>query len=196
MWYVHRFFGEIRALRNTLVAEIEASKEDSISVLEVAAGSGGLLAYISERARPKRLTQIGLEVSADAARSIAENGSLAVRGNGLELPFADKSVDFAFSTLFLHHLDEEKAKVLMREMHRVSRRKFFIVDLDRRPLPYFLYRSFGTFLLQRFTRDDGALSIRRAYRASELEKIAQSAGLKQFTISNSAINRLVLSADG
>jgi len=196
MWYIHRFFGEIRALRNTLVAEIERTKENSLSVLEIAAGSGGLLAYLDERIHQKRLTRIGLEMSADSASLIAKNGSIAVRGNGLELPFADKSVDFAFSTLFLHHLDEMNATQLIREMRRVVRRKFFIIDLDRRALPYLLYRTFGTLMLQRFTRDDGALSIKRAYRACELERMAESAGLKQFSISTSAINRLVLSADG
>jgi ubiquinone/menaquinone biosynthesis C-methylase UbiE len=196
MWYIHRFFGEIRALRNTLVDEIERTKENSLSVLEVAAGSGGLLAYLNERVHQKQLTRIGLEISADSVSLIAKNGSIAVRGNGLQLPFADKSVDFAFSTLFLHHLDERNASQLIREMHRVVRRKLFIIDLDRRALPYLLYRSLGTLLLQRFTRDDGALSIKRAYRACELERIAESAGLQRFTISTSAINRLVLSADG
>ena len=108
MWYIHRFFGEVRALKSSLVAEIERTKENSLSVLEIAAGSGGLLAYLSAQVHQKRLTQIGLEMSADSASLIAKNGSIAVRGNGLELPFADKSVDFAFSTLFLHHLDEAK----------------------------------------------------------------------------------------
>jgi len=196
MWFIHRFFGEVRALRNTLVAEIESTHESSVSVLEIAAGSGGLLAYLKQRIRRSKLTRIGLEISADSTLSIADNGCIAVRGDGLDLPFANNSVDFVFTTLFLHHLDEAQAIQLMSEMDRVARRKFFIIDLDRRPVPYLLYRLFGAILLQRFTRDDGALSIRRAYRRRELEAIAIKAGLKQFKVKRSAINRLVLVGGG
>lgn len=196
MWYIHRFFGEVRALRKTLVAEIESTHESSVSVLEIAAGSGGLLAYLKQRIRRKKLMQIGLEISVDSTLSIAGKGSIAVRGDGLDLPFADNSVDFVFTTLFLHHLDELQATQLMSEMDRVARRKFFIIDLDRRPVPYLLYRFFGAILLQRFTRDDGALSIRRAYRRCELEAIAMKAGLKQFDVKRSAINRLILVGGG
>lgn len=196
MWYIHRFFGEIRALRKTLVREIELTDANSISVLEVAAGSGGLLEYLDRRIRGKRLLRIGLEISADSSASIRLNGSLAVIGDGLDLPFADKSVDFVFTTLFLHHLDESRAKQLMSEMNRVARRKMFIVDLDRRAFPYFLYKAFGKILLQRFTRDDGTLSIKRAYRLDELEHMAKCSGLTRFKISRSAINRLILIAEG
>jgi SAM-dependent methyltransferase len=195
MWYIHRFFGEIRALRRTLVREIDRSDARSVSVLEVAAGSGGLLAYLNQRIRGKQLMGIGLEMSADSSVSIATNQSLAVRGDGLKLPFADKSVDFVFTTLFLHHLDESRGRQLMSEMNRVARRKIFIIDLDRRAIPYHLYKTFGRILLQRFTRDDGALSIKRAYRVDELEHMAKSSGLTRFTISRSAINRLILVAE-
>jgi len=195
MWFIHRFFGEIRALRKTLVGDIAGNSDGRLTVMEIAAGSGGLLTYLRERLPRLNLRCIGLEISHDSAGSIAANGHLAVRGDALLLPFADNSVDYVFCTLFLHHLDTDEAARMVGEMRRVARRKLVVIDLDRRPIPYFIYRVIGTLLLQSLTRQDGALSIKRAYRACELGEIAKRSGLTDFHISKSAINRLILHAD-
>ena len=194
MWFIHRAFGEVRALRRTLVADIERSALSSPVVLEIAAGSGGLLKYL-QRATHKRLRTIGLEISDEAARSIAKTGSMSILGDALRLPLAEGSVDHVFTTLFLHHLNEEDGARLLSEMARVARRTIHVIDLDRRLMPYLLFRIFGTVLLQRFTRDDGALSIKRAYRPAELERLARAAGLTRFTVIRSAVNRTVLVAE-
>lgn len=195
MWFIHRFFGEIRALRKALVGDIAGNSNGTLTVMEIAAGSGGLLTYLAERTPRLNIRCIGLEISHDSAGTIAKNGHLAVRGDAVLLPFADKSVDYVFCTLFLHHLDSDEAPRMIGEMRRVARRKIVVIDLDRRPIPYLLYRVFGTLLLQSLTRQDGALSIKRSYRASELREIAERSGLKGFHISKSAINRLILHAD-
>jgi ubiquinone/menaquinone biosynthesis C-methylase UbiE len=195
MWMVHRFFGEVRALRKTVLTDIANIARTQITVLELAAGSGRLLKFIRESAIPKELKCVGLELSQESANSIEENGLTAVRADATELPFADDSFDLVFCTLFLHHLSDAGAASLLREMHRVASRKIYVIDLDRRAVPYYLYKLFGTMLLQRFTRDDGALSIKRAFSPTELRQIAKRSGLRNVEIERSAINRLVLTAE-
>jgi len=195
MWFIHRLFGETRALRKSVLREINSNGTNRVYVLDVAAGSGGLLNFLRYASRGKNVSYYGIEMSPDSARSIARNGNIAVRGDALSLPFADASIDIAFCTLFLHHLNQDDAITMLRELRRVSRRKFFVIDLDRRILPYLAYKFLGRFLLQRFTRQDGALSIKRAYRADELRKIAQRSGLEQVSIERSAVGRLILSAE-
>jgi ubiquinone/menaquinone biosynthesis C-methylase UbiE len=195
MWYIHRLFGEVRALKQTLVQEMNQDHLFTVSVLDVAAGSGALLEFVLNEAAAENVLAVGAESSGDAACSIRSKGIPVVQCNALALPFAPKSFDYVFCTLFLHHLSSTRAADALAEMASIARQKIFVIDLDRRAIPYFAYRFFGRFLLQRFTRDDGALSILRSYRPRELEDIARRAGLRNFEIRRSAINRLVLSAN-
>ena len=194
MFFIHRIFGEVRALRQSLVKEIQTLPSSSVSVLDVAAGSGDLLSYLRDRTPHKDISVVGAECSAEATKWISSKGITAVRCDALQLPFAADSFDFVFCTLFLHHLNEIDAAELLRQMARVARLRFFVIDLDRRPLPYYAYKILGSVFLQPFSRDDGALSILRSYREDELKHLAERAGVRNVEVRHSAVNRLILSA--
>lgn len=193
MWYIHRFFGEIRALRRTLIADIKKSASNRVSVLDVGAGSGGLLLALKARLDGVESFTVGIELNAAAAESMKAPSIDAVRANAMSLPFADSSFDYAMCSLFLHHLNENAATELLREMARVTRHRIYVIDLNREPIPYYFYKLFGRIFLQRFTVEDGALSIRRAYRPEELLELSEAAGLTSVRITRSKLNRLVLS---
>jgi ubiquinone/menaquinone biosynthesis C-methylase UbiE len=195
MWFLHRLFGEVRALKNSLIADFSNERSEGLSVLEVGAGSGEILKYVKDSLGSEVLKCVGLEISEESACEISANGLPAVRANATELPFPDQSFDYAYCTLFLHHLDAADATKLLREMRRVAKRRIYVVDLDRRAVAYFLYKFLGYAFLQKFTRQDGALSIKRAYRATELRELARLSGLKDIVVERSAINRLVLKAN-
>lgn len=196
MWYIHRVFGEVRALKKSVIGEISALGKQKVSVLDVAAGSGELLNYIKEGSKQAEIFGVGIEASTEGTRLIGSHGIEVVQCDALALPFDADSFDFVYCTLFLHHLDESQAAQMIAQMARVARRKFFVIDLDRNPIAYFAYRAIGSILLQRFTRDDGALSILRSYRHNELRRIALKAGAKNIEIRRSAVNRLIMSATG
>lgn len=193
MRLIHGFFGEIRALKRTLLRDIEHWTEDAISILDVGAGNGDLLARIAKLI-DGRLFTVGVELSAEAAAAIREGGATAVQGDGLRLPFVDASFSYAFATLFLHHLDDEDAVKLLREMARVTRGKIFVVDLNRDKTAYRLYKLFAPLFFQPLTVEDGALSILRSRTPDELCQLAERAGLQKVEIVHSRLNRLVLSA--
>ncbi len=196
MWFIHRLLGETRALRRTLIRDISTRKDDRISILDVGAGSGTLLNYLKSKLPGRKIHSIGLEMSAESTYGIAGNGHLAVRGNALSLPFADNSVDYVFCTLFLHHLSDTAATGLIIEMQRVAKRKMIVIDLERSGSSYIMFRLLGTLFLQPFTRDDGSLSIKRAFRLDEMEKLASDSGIEKFKVERSAIGRLILTANG
>src|SRR2546421_12643420 len=62
---VNRWLGDTRALRNTLLKDIEAENLQSFSVLDVGAGSGELLRVVATWAQDtKRTTRlVGLELN-------------------------------------------------------------------------------------------------------------------------------------
>ncbi len=88
-----------------------------------------------------------------------------------------------------------KAVELLREMNRVARRRIFVVDLHRSPIGYYFFQMAGRILFQRFTREDGALSILRSFVPHELSQLAADAGLADVNVSRSWAYRLVLSGN-
>ncbi len=193
MVFIHSFLGEKRALRNSLLAE--AAKENrEVSILDVGAGAGEMLEYIAGSKSLENRILVGCEINEQAAASIYNKGFLSVRCDSMALPFADGSFDYVFCSLFLHHLPSEKAVENLTEMRRVARKQIFVIDLRRSAIAYYFYKIVGRLLLQRFTLEDGALSILRSFTPEELLVVAERAGLSEIKVVRSAAYRLILSA--
>jgi ubiquinone/menaquinone biosynthesis C-methylase UbiE len=199
---VNEWLGDAKALRASLLKEIETQDLRSFSVLDVGAGSGELLRVAAgwARAAGREATLLGLELNEHSARAIKDESKefaeiLSVRASGLELPFSDHSVDYVISSLTLHHFDDEGAVNLLREMGRVARRGIFVIDLHRNPVAYFFYTTLGHLILHnRLIREDGALSILKSFKPDELAKLGQQAGLGNVAVAKHFPSRLVLSA--
>jgi ubiquinone/menaquinone biosynthesis C-methylase UbiE len=176
--FINKYLGDRRALKKTLLREIESENLREFSVLDVGSGSGELLRTIAEFARDSELKAelVGIDLN-EISASTAQTKSLdypeifSVRGNALTLPFAEGSFDYAISSLFFHHLTDKQIPVVLSEMSRVSRRGIFVIDLHRHPLAYVLYKLFCfTFRISPLVRQDGSLSILRGFRPKELKQ--------------------------
>ncbi|HEV2801008.1 MAG TPA: methyltransferase domain-containing protein [Pyrinomonadaceae bacterium] len=200
---INEWLGDARALRRSLVPEIERAGLSEFSLLDVGAGSGELLRVAARLARgrgwrPTRL--VGLELNERSARAILEESHEfaeigAVRGDAFQLPFKDDAFDYVICSLFTHHFRDEGVVAILGEFKRVARRRLFVIDLHRHALAYALYRTVGRlFLRNRLIREDGALSIRRSFRAGELRRLAAAAGLRRVEVRRRFPFRLVLSA--
>ena len=194
MRLIHRVFGEIRALRNSLLPIVRASGESKVSILDVGAGSGELLRAVRKWLGEKA-TLVGVEINVDAAKAIGRgDGNLnALRADALRLPFADNSFDHAFCSLFLHHLTDVQAVAMLHEMSRVAKKRIFVIDLRRSPVAYYFFRFTSRLFLQRFTSEDGSLSILRSFTPVEMRQLAEKAGLVDIEVKRSWAYRLVLS---
>jgi SAM-dependent methyltransferase len=195
--WINRWLGDLRALRLSLRDELSDWGRHRISVLDVGAGSGELLKAAGEAIGERGSFLVGAELNGDAARSMAkreaEFGVVAVQCDALQLPFANGSFDFVISSLFLHHLDDQQALTLVKEMGRVARKRFFIIDLHRHPAAYYIYETFGPLVLQRFTVEDGSLSILRSFKPDELIRLAKTARITNALVQRRFPFRLVLS---
>jgi ubiquinone/menaquinone biosynthesis C-methylase UbiE len=196
MRYIHGFFGELRALKKTLLKEIALTGEKRVAILDVGAGNGYLLGEIAKLTHGRHTFFTGADIGFESAISVRAFGAAAVQCDALRLPFGNDSFDHAFCTLFLHHLDDREAVKLLTEMARVSRGKIFVVDLNRDRTAYYLYKLFAPIFFQRLTVEDGALSILRSRTPDELRHLAEAASLQQIVIVHSRLNRLVLSGVG
>ena len=198
--FINRYLGDGRALKKSLLHEIDECDLREFSVLDVGCGSGELLRMIAEfAANSKRkcsLTGIDLNpISSATTRSqSSEFPEIAsVQGDAFQLPFADGAFDFAISSLFFHHLTDEQIPIVLKEMSRVTRRGLFVIDLHRDPVAYVGYKLFCVaFRISELVRHDGSLSIRKGFRAGELSGFAANAGLVSFADTQVSPGRVVL----
>lgn len=199
---INRYIGEYHALKSTLLAEVKRAGLPEFSVLDIGAGSGELLRLTARFAREndKKAKLTGLELNFAAAKEILSESKEfenidSVRGNALQLPFADGAFDYVMCSLFTHHLSDENIVELLKEMQRVAQRGIYAIDLHRHPLAYFLYTTVGKiFLKGRLVRHDGALSILRAFKADEMKQLAARAQLQNAKVTRHFPFRLVLQA--
>jgi ubiquinone/menaquinone biosynthesis C-methylase UbiE len=200
---VNRWLGDTRALRNSLLKDVEAAQLQTFSVLDVGAGSGELLRVIAEWGNEtKRATRlVGLELNERSAREIVEGSQQypqisSVRGDAFQLPFYDKQFEYVICSLFTHHFRDPQVVHLLHEMTRVARRKIFVIDLHRSVVAYIFYTTIGKlFLHNRLIREDGALSILRSFTPDEFTALGHKAKLKNVTVEEHFPSRLVLSAE-
>jgi ubiquinone/menaquinone biosynthesis C-methylase UbiE len=196
MRWINRLAGDSRALK-VAIRETLDGDERRVSILDVGAGGGELLKTAYETLGEGSFL-VGAELNERAAKAIqgrsAEFGVHSIRCDAMHLPFADNSFDLVISSLFLHHLDDDQARSLLREMARVAARRLIVIDLHRHPIAYYFYRFFSRLVLQRFTQQDGALSIMRSYRPDELRELAADSKLADPKVHRSFPFRLVLSA--
>lgn len=156
---------------------------EEFSVLDVGAGTGQLLGVIAEFARKgrRRARLIGLDLNPLAVREIASESSKydeisAIQGDALGLPFADNAFDYAFCSLFTHHLNDEQIPAALAEMSRVARRGVFVIDLERSRVASYLYKLFCfAFRISPLVTQDGALSVRKGFTKSELLAFSRTA---------------------
>jgi len=201
--FINRFLGDRKALYNSLIEDVKRKNLKAFTVLDVGAGSGYLLKVIAEWARKnsRKVMLVGLEINERAARAILGESAVyteirAVRADALKLPFRDGAFDYVICSLFIHHFHEQEIVKIFNEMTRVASEKIIVIDLERHWLAYYLYLIFSrVFLKNRLVREDGALSIKRGFLKTELEKLAKQADLKNVKITTSSPFRLVLSAE-
>jgi len=200
---VNQWLGDTKALRNSLLKEIEAAELQAFSVLDVGAGSGELLrviaAWANESNRSARL--VGLELNERSAKEIVEGSAQypqisSVRGDAFRVPFADKQFEYVICSLFTHHFRDPQVVELLQEMVRVARRKIFVIDLHRNVVAYTFFTTIAKlFLHNRLIREDGALSILRSFTPEELKRLGRKAELKNVAVEEHFPSRLVLSAE-
>lgn len=199
---INRWLGDVSALRRSVLTDIERDGAHAFTLLDVGAGTGELLREVALAARGRGVTArlVGLELNERAAVGLSEESRefkevASVRGDVRRLPFADGAFDYVMCSLFTHHFDDDACVRVLTEMARVTRRRVYCIDLHRHPVAYYFYKTIGQLVLHnRLVREDGALSILRAFRPAELHRLGERAGLKDVKVERRFPYRLVLSA--
>jgi SAM-dependent methyltransferase len=181
--WVNFLFGYTRAVLSHLEGFSRGWKPgQSIRILDVGTGSADIPRAILKWANRRRLNirVVGVDlqaVVADEAAAMKSDPRLRiVQANALDLPFADHSFDYAITSMFLHHLDDDEAVKVLREMSRVSVRGILAADIIRNSRAYFWINIF-TLLANPMVRHDARVSVAQAFNREEVLSLRERAGI-------------------
>jgi SAM-dependent methyltransferase len=150
------------------------------SLLDIACGHGDGLRKIRRHYPQARLTGIDLNPwatrAATEATDPADNISF-INDDAFAYKPAEK-FDFIISSQFTHHLTDDQVVSFLTWLQANAAKGWFIGDIHRHVIPYYgfpiLCRMAGW---HRFVREDGQISVARAFIRAEWEALLQRAGV-------------------
>ena len=198
--FINRHFGDARALKRTLLCEIEEKDLLEFSVLDVGCGSGELLRMIARFAQSsgRKAALVGIDLNPISSSTAHTESSdfreiSSVQGDAFQLPFADGAFDYAISSLFFHHLTDHQIPIVLKEMSRVSRRGLVVIDLHRDIVAFIGYKILcAAFRISPLVRQDGSLSIRKGFKPADLSAIGKNVGFEKYEVVQVSPGRVVL----
>jgi 2-polyprenyl-3-methyl-5-hydroxy-6-metoxy-1,4-benzoquinol methylase len=189
---VNKWLGGIAVVLDGLKKILKShDKKDLIKIADFGCGGGEILIKIAIWARQNnyKCELVGYDANAftiqyanEQAKSFPEIRFEKL--NIFEFNSKENEFDITICSLFLHHFNELEITQIIGKLYSSSSNAVLINDLQRSALAYYLFK-FVTFTLNasKMVRNDGLLSIRKSFRKNELKSIAESALIKNYSIS-------------
>tara|TARA_B100000780_G_scaffold275250_1_gene241560 strand:- start:365 stop:1087 length:723 start_codon:yes stop_codon:yes gene_type:complete len=177
---INRFLGgnklTIHGLKKLLQNQ---SKNKTITIVDLGCGHGDILRDVAEFGRKKNYSfkLIGIDANF-AAIEYARELSKEYSELSFEMidifseDFKKQSYDIVLCTLFLHHFKNEELISFLKSTIKKATIGVVINDLHRHKLAYYLFKLIGFFIKNKMIREDGLISILRAFKRKDLENIS------------------------
>jgi 2-polyprenyl-3-methyl-5-hydroxy-6-metoxy-1,4-benzoquinol methylase len=165
-----------------------ATKNKETIICEIGCGGGDNISVLHEWCKEKGLkaTFIGIDIKAACINYAKEKSKVPdvtwIVSDYKDAPFQVKP-DVIFSSLFCHHFNEEQLTDQIEWMKENSSRGFFINDLQRHWLPYFLIKWLTRLFSKSYlVKNDAPLSVARGFKKEEWENLFRRAKIDNYTI--------------
>ncbi|MEO7315854.1 MAG: methyltransferase domain-containing protein [Ginsengibacter sp.] len=159
-----------------------------ISVCEIGCGGGDNLNALEKFCRKKGIEVefIGIDINPEcieyARSNIINTNTRFILSDYKEVLF-DKKPDILFSSLFCHHFSDAELIEMLQWMKIHSTIGFFINDLQRHPLAYHSIRLLTRLFSRSYlVKNDAPLSVLRAFKKMEWEKLLEKAQISRYEI--------------
>ncbi|PSJ41746.1 methyltransferase domain-containing protein [Allosphingosinicella deserti] len=154
---------------------------ERFSLLDVGFGDGGMLRRVAHWAERtgKHAVLVGVDLNPKSAAVAAAATSPGFAIDWRTGDYRDQGAfDFVISSLVAHHMSDGDLRAFLLWMELHARRGWLVNDLHRHRLSYTGYPLLAHLLgVHRIVREDGQLSIARAYRPAEWRTILNELGL-------------------
>jgi 2-polyprenyl-3-methyl-5-hydroxy-6-metoxy-1,4-benzoquinol methylase len=163
---------------------LPVSPKRPLTIIDVGSGRGEMLRQVWKLARrekiPVHLTGIDINPWSTAAAEKATPADVGIHyetSNIFAMDTAQKA-DFIISTHFTHHLGNDELVRFLRWMDDHSVQGWFINDLHRHKAPYlFIKYVLPLVPINKMSRNDGPVSVARAFTAADWRRALQQAGI-------------------
>ena len=157
---------------------------EGLRIVDIGCGYGDMLRQVERRAarRGVEVDLLGIDLNPTTIRIATEAtpDTSNIRWevmNLFDMP-KDRRPDIVISSLFAHHLGDAELLDFVRWLDRNCRVGWFINDLHRHWISAWgLTLIFAVWPVHRFVRNDGPVSVRRAFVRDDLNRVAEAAGL-------------------
>jgi ubiquinone/menaquinone biosynthesis C-methylase UbiE len=173
---------------------------ERITMVDLATGSADIPRAIIRWADRRGLDVhiVGVDrhptISREAQRAQHDPRLKIVRTDALDPAFKDASFDYALTHMFMHHLDDDVAVELLKQMDRISRRGILLADLQRDRAAY-RWISLFTLLANPMVRHDARVSVAQAFTRDEILALRERAGLSYARYYPHFAHRFVLAGE-
>ncbi|HEV8514847.1 MAG TPA: methyltransferase domain-containing protein [Cyclobacteriaceae bacterium] len=165
-------------------------KDQSGSIVDLGCGSGEMLRLIAKKAglqnRNVELTGIDANPHIVGYAISHSNNFNNIKFEALNIfsnEFLSLRHDIVIATLFLHHFSDEELINFFTSLKKHARIGIIVNDIHRHPLAYYSIKWLTTlFSKSSMVKFDAPLSVLRAFKRRELQRILEKAGIKNYEL--------------
>jgi 2-polyprenyl-3-methyl-5-hydroxy-6-metoxy-1,4-benzoquinol methylase len=165
-------------------------KNKIYSIVDYGCGSGDSLRVLSDWGRKSgiRLQLTGIDINSDTIEyAITESKEFPdiefICSDFKSEIIRNKKFDIAINCLFCHHLNDEELIDFIQIMNHSTNTGFVINDLQRNWIAYYSIKYITLlFSKSKLVKNDAPLSVWRAFKKSELERLLQQAAITEYNI--------------
>lgn len=197
--FLNRWFGG-HQISLAGLKKLATDKSRLYRLADLGCGSGDLLKYLAKWARKNGLLlkHTGIDKNPGAIAYLKKHCSGFPEIEGMVCDYKDflngkQPVDIIHASLFCHHLSDNELVGFFRQTNAVAKMGFIVSDLQRNRFAYYGARLLTVLLNgSKLSKNDGPLSVLRAFKQSELELLLKEAGVKNYQIQRRGFFRFLI----
>ena len=178
---INRFLGgnlvTIMGLKNLLENQ---TKNKIITIVDLGCGNGDILRDVAKFGGKNNYSfkLIGIDANSSAIEYAKELSNEYTeiyfkKINVLSEDFKKQSYDIVLCTIFLHHFKNAEIISLLKTITNKATIGVVVNDLHRHKLAYYLFKLIGFFIKNKMVKQDGLISILKAFKRKDFENIAK-----------------------
>ncbi|MGZ8510512.1 MAG: methyltransferase domain-containing protein [Chitinophagaceae bacterium] len=163
--------------------------KEAVTICEIGCGGGDNLFAIQQYCLTKNIQAgfIGIDINPEciafAKKQYPRMPCEWICSDYALVNFENNRPGIIFSSLFCHHFTDDQLISMLKWQQQNCRQGFFINDLHRHWLAYYLIKYITKFFSKSYlVKNDACLSVARSFRKKDWELFFQKAGLKEYTI--------------
>jgi len=160
-------------------------KSKPLTILDMGCGNGDMLRELAKFGKKAsyNFTLIGIDANqhtVDYAKELSVNYHEIsyLKQDVFSEEFQHLQFDLVLATLFLHHFNEDDIVKLLAPILKKANLGIVVNDLNRNKIAYYLFSFLCLFIKNKMTKEDGLISVLRAFKKADLEKMTEKLNAK------------------